>query len=257
MLQLWTNAYSSHFWIVLCKKQNKTKSHKDTQHVIAEVQNCHWEWSTHHTEATGEKNQREKRGGNPMHICKWRPLVLTEHRNAMGKGLLPDLPAKKSHWISSQPWLKAFPQSVKPFCSKQSHIILCSGASREGLTESVLSTITLLKIWIKEHQETQTAGSWKRSKKESEITIIVSLSQADGEPIHSKYRVHKKPLFLLLVLSGSDIRSPSLCLTWHTDSLLKISTNDFNKRKHTMKICFHCPCYIWKWDFRSAVNKST
>lgn len=42
--------------------RNKKKS-QDPTHIIAEVQNCHWIWSTHHTEATGEKNQEKNKGG--------------------------------------------------------------------------------------------------------------------------------------------------------------------------------------------------
>lgn len=40
------------------------KSHRvlGTPHVLAEVQNCHWIWSTHPTEATGEKNQEKNEG---------------------------------------------------------------------------------------------------------------------------------------------------------------------------------------------------
>lgn len=94
-----------------------------------------------------------------------------------------------------------------------------------------------------------------RCRKESEITIIVS--QADGEPIHSKYRVHKKPLFT----SGSfRFRHkkpkfvPDLTHRFPPQNINEESTNDFNKRKRT--VTFHCPCYIWKWDFRSVVNKS-
>lgn len=157
----------------------------------------------HHTEATGEKNQEKTRGGPNAHSYM-ESTGSNRTQECHGEGLAStDLPAKKRHWISSQPWLKAFSQSVKMFCSKQSHIILCSSTSRETLMESVLSTIMLLKIWIRNIMKLKTASRWKRCRKEPEITIIVSLSQANGEPIHSKYRVHKKPLFLLLVLSGS------------------------------------------------------
>lgn len=174
-----------------------------------------------------------------------------------GEGLAStELPAKKSHWISSQLWLKAFPQSVKTFCSKQSHIILCSSNSREGLTASVLSTIMFLKIWIEIRKLFQLAAG-RDIEKNQQITITVSLSQADGELIHNKYSIHKKSVFT----SGSfrfwhqkPKFVPDLTLRFPPQNI-KESTNDFNRRKHT-KSC-HRPHYICKWDFRSVVNKST
>lgn len=152
-----------------------------------------------------------------------------------GEGLAStDLPAKKSHWISSQLWLKACPQSVRTFCSKRSHIILRSSTSREGLTESVLSTIVFLKIWIKIRKLNQLAAG-RDTEQNQKITITVFLSQADGEPIHSKYSLHKKPGFI----SGSfrfwrkkPKFVPDLTLRVPPQNI-KESTNDFNRRKHT------------------------
>lgn len=49
-------------------RNKKSQRILGTQHVIAEVQNCHWIWSTHHTEATGEKNQEKNKGEPNAHL---------------------------------------------------------------------------------------------------------------------------------------------------------------------------------------------
>lgn len=58
------------FELFYVRKKKKKKSPRilGTQHVTAEVQNCHWIWSTHHTEATGEKNQEKNKGEPNAHL---------------------------------------------------------------------------------------------------------------------------------------------------------------------------------------------
>lgn len=148
-----------------------------------------------------------------------------------------DLPAKKSHWISSQPWLKAFPHSVKSFCSKQSNIILCRSISREGLMESVLSTIMLLKIWIKNNRKCNQLAAG-RDIEENQRLQLVSFSKAGGELIHSKYSIHKTPLFTSCSFMFRDKKPklvPDLTSKYRfPPQNIEGSMNYFKRRKHTI-----------------------